>query len=71
VRSMARSDHCRWVSTPRWARLSSKVVSKLQRFMGVTHDFLGRLRLIRRKQRFRRALSRRIAGEDPPNGQRS
>src|SRR5258706_1307238 len=30
---MAWSDHCRWVSRPRWARLSSKVASTLQRFM--------------------------------------
>ena len=27
VRSMARSDHCRWVSKPRRARNSSKVIS--------------------------------------------
>jgi hypothetical protein len=33
VRSSARSDHCRWGSTPQWARLSSKVASRLQRFM--------------------------------------
>ncbi len=26
-RSIARSDHCRCVSTPRWARVSSKVTS--------------------------------------------
>src|SRR5258708_25034562 len=30
---MARSDHWRWVSIPKWARLSAKVASKLQRFM--------------------------------------
>src|SRR5260221_4369641 len=28
---MAREDHWRWVSTPRWARASSKVVSRHQR----------------------------------------
>src|SRR3954467_96881 len=27
VRRMARSDHWRWVSTPRWARHSAKVTS--------------------------------------------
>ena len=31
VRKMARSDHCRYVSTPRWARTSWKVVSTRQR----------------------------------------
>src|SRR3954464_12483075 len=31
VRRMARSDHWRWVSTPRWARLSEKVTSTCQR----------------------------------------
>ena len=31
VRRMARSDHWRWVSTPRWARTSWKVVSTRQR----------------------------------------
>lgn len=31
VRRMARSDHCRCVSTPRWRRASSKVVSTRQR----------------------------------------
>ena len=30
-RSIARSDHCRCVSTPRWARVSSKVTSIGQR----------------------------------------
>lgn len=34
-RSMARSDHWRWVSIPRWARHSSNVVSWRQRFMNV------------------------------------
>jgi len=33
VRSMARSDHWRWVSKPRWARTSSKVTSMFQRAM--------------------------------------
>src|SRR5258708_17777335 len=32
---MARSDHWRWVSIPRWARLSSKVVSRLELFIKV------------------------------------
>jgi hypothetical protein len=27
VRSMAMSDHCRWVSTPRWRRTSANVTS--------------------------------------------
>src|SRR3954452_8054304 len=31
VRRMARSDHWRWVSTPRWARHSAKVTSTCQR----------------------------------------
>src|SRR3982750_3487374 len=31
VRSMALSDHCRWVSTPRWRRTSAKVTSIDQR----------------------------------------
>ena len=31
VRAMAWSDHCRWVSTPRWARTSSKVTFTGQR----------------------------------------
>ncbi len=31
VRRMARSDHWRWVSTPRWARTSWNVVSTRQR----------------------------------------
>ena len=31
VRRMARSDHWRWVSTPRWARTSWKVTSTCQR----------------------------------------
>jgi len=31
VRAMARSDHWRWVSTPRWARTSWKVTSSCQR----------------------------------------
>ena len=31
VRRMARSDHCRYVSTPRWARISWNVVSMRQR----------------------------------------
>src|SRR5512135_3157927 len=32
VRAMALSTHCRWVSTPRWARASSKVTSTCQRW---------------------------------------
>ena len=31
VRAMARSDHWRWVSTPRWVRASWKVTSSCQR----------------------------------------
>ena len=31
VRSIAASDHCRWVSRPRWARMSWKVTSICQR----------------------------------------
>src|ERR687895_1887677 len=31
VRPMAKSDHCRWVSTPRWVRASWKVISSCQR----------------------------------------
>jgi hypothetical protein len=31
VRSMAGSDDCRWVSTPRWRRTSAKVTSMDQR----------------------------------------
>ena len=30
---MAKSDHCLWVSTPKWARTSSKVTSTFQRSM--------------------------------------
>ena len=33
LRAMAWSFHCRWVSIPRWARASSKVVSTVQRWM--------------------------------------
>ena len=33
VRAMARSDHCRWVSTPRWARVSWNVTSSCQRHL--------------------------------------
>ena len=32
VRAMARSDHWRWVSTPRWSRTSRKVTSTCQRW---------------------------------------
>ncbi len=32
VRAMALSDHCRWVSTPRWSRTSRKVTSSCQRW---------------------------------------
>ena len=31
VRAMARSDHWRWVSTPRWVRTSWKVTSSCHR----------------------------------------
>src|SRR5208337_3189805 len=40
VRAMARSDHWRWVSTPRCSRVSSKVVSMDQRW--TYHPLSGR-----------------------------
>src|SRR5262245_52089729 len=36
----------------------------------IAHDLVGWLRWIGGKQRFGRPLSRWVAGEDPPNGQR-
>src|ERR1019366_3127113 len=41
VLRMARSDHWRWVSTPRWARVSSKVTSTCQRLMNQSRICLG------------------------------
>ena len=37
--AIAWSDHWRWVSSPRWARTSSKVISTAQRT--TTHSRLG------------------------------
>src|SRR5215218_7754330 len=31
ARAIARSDHCRWVSTPRWSRASRKVTYSRKR----------------------------------------
>ena len=42
VRAMARSDHWRCVSTPRWVRTSWKVTSSCQR--STNHSDLGRVR---------------------------
>src|SRR5260370_29182637 len=70
VRSMARSDHWRCVSIPKWARHSSNVVSKLQRAHKGLYDLLGSLRLIGGKQRFWRSLAVRIADQNPADGQR-
>ena len=38
VRAMARSDHWRWVSTPRWSRTSRKVTSTCQRWTNQVED---------------------------------
>jgi hypothetical protein len=41
VRAMALSDHCRCVSTPRWARASWKVTSTVQLRYAPPHDLRG------------------------------
>src|SRR5918911_1998889 len=41
VRAMARSDHWRWVSRPRWRRASSKVTSSCQRWTNQARIWSG------------------------------
>ena len=64
MRSIARSAHCRWVSTPRGARLTANVTSTLQRFMRIAHHRFSKLCLVGGSERLGQSLSCRIAGED-------
>ena len=41
MRAMARSDHWRWVSTPRWVRTSWKVTSSCQRSTNHSRTWVG------------------------------
>src|SRR3954468_4157665 len=50
VRAMARSDHWRWVSTPRWSRTSRKVTSTCQRWTNQVRICNGsRVRAVQRR----------------------
>src|SRR6266851_589164 len=70
VRSIARSDHWRWVSIPRWARLSSKVVSRLQRFIHVRTISSAACVWFVENSALGGALALGATGENPANGQR-
>lgn len=67
---MARSDHWRCVSMPKWARPSSNVTSRLQRFMRVANDLFCCLSGVSGKDGFGGTLALRITGQYPSDRQR-